>query len=387
MKKIVLGFFCALSISASGVYAESYGPTTKNDSLLIIAAKVKPSEDVSVEQAALGIYYYNQRAFSRDNINSLMRGKTLEIPSSKIMTSITKGEASEEVMEHNAKWTQKDKVARSQTKKVQEFEPEDPMLEARRISGEFDPGREVAVEEIIKEAQNLDSKPVPVPVADYVEEIKVSAQDTETVKPMNSTGEQQDSGIFAEWDKTLENIDGIEVTNVSVTELDDRLAKTEAKTDLTQNQVASIDERMTLLETKINSLNNVEKKLKSCAIGRFILWLQNYYDQASDYIGPVLFMIIMVLVILILLVLLIYMFIPKRKDKHLSYPHDVSDDDFAPIEHEEDATSKLNLAHAYMEMGDKDKAKELLNQVLLHGSDIEQLEAKDLLEKMRNDDL
>ena len=52
-----------------------------------------------------------------------------------------------------------------------------------------------------------------------------------------------------------------------------------------------------------------------------------------------------------------------------------SDDDFGVAE----VATKLDLARAYVEMGDKDGAKEILDEVLKEGSDQQQTEANQLL--------
>jgi pilus assembly protein FimV len=45
----------------------------------------------------------------------------------------------------------------------------------------------------------------------------------------------------------------------------------------------------------------------------------------------------------------------------------------------DDAATKLDLAKAYQDMGDKEGAKELLQEVLKEGSDAQKSEAKNLL--------
>jgi pilus assembly protein FimV len=45
----------------------------------------------------------------------------------------------------------------------------------------------------------------------------------------------------------------------------------------------------------------------------------------------------------------------------------------------EQVETKLDLARAYIEMGDGDGAREILNEVMTEGSDAQKLEAKDLI--------
>ena len=56
---------------------------------------------------------------------------------------------------------------------------------------------------------------------------------------------------------------------------------------------------------------------------------------------------------------------------------DFDDDDELNLD--EDASSKLDLARAYIEMGDNDGAKPLLQEVLVEGDDLQVSEANELL--------
>lgn len=49
----------------------------------------------------------------------------------------------------------------------------------------------------------------------------------------------------------------------------------------------------------------------------------------------------------------------------------------------QEVATKLDLAKAYEEMGDKDGARELLNEVVKEGDGAQQQQAKTLLEAMR----
>ena len=47
-----------------------------------------------------------------------------------------------------------------------------------------------------------------------------------------------------------------------------------------------------------------------------------------------------------------------------------------------DPETKLDLARAHIAMGDKDAARELLEEVILEGSDEQILEARDMMEEI-----
>ena len=58
------------------------------------------------------------------------------------------------------------------------------------------------------------------------------------------------------------------------------------------------------------------------------------------------------------------------------------DDDEVELDLEEEANNKLDLARAYIDMGDADSARSVLQQVLAEGSEAEIQEAGELLEKI-----
>ncbi|MDY6798713.1 MAG: FimV/HubP family polar landmark protein, partial [Pseudomonadota bacterium] len=58
------------------------------------------------------------------------------------------------------------------------------------------------------------------------------------------------------------------------------------------------------------------------------------------------------------------------------------DDDFDFLTGTDEAATKLDLARAYMEMGDVDGARDILEEVALEGNDVQKAEAQDLLKNL-----
>ena len=58
---------------------------------------------------------------------------------------------------------------------------------------------------------------------------------------------------------------------------------------------------------------------------------------------------------------------------------DLDDEDLGELNLDEDASSKLDLARAYIDMGDNDGARTLLNEVTNEGDEAQIKEANDLL--------
>lgn len=81
-----------------------YGPVTSTDTLWSIAIKVRPSRNVSIHQTLVAIYRANPDAFSNGNINNLLRGKVLDIPSESSIQSVPQRAALQDVVMQNRQW-------------------------------------------------------------------------------------------------------------------------------------------------------------------------------------------------------------------------------------------------------------------------------------------
>ncbi|MCS8319056.1 tetratricopeptide repeat protein, partial [Pseudomonas aeruginosa] len=59
-----------------------------------------------------------------------------------------------------------------------------------------------------------------------------------------------------------------------------------------------------------------------------------------------------------------------------------ADDDFDFLSGADEAATKLDLARAYIDMGDSEGARDILDEVLAEGNDSQQAEARELLERL-----
>lgn len=85
-----------------GVEAGESYTVKAGDTLSRVAARVKP-EGVSLEQALVGLYQANLRAFD-GNMNRLKRGKILRVPSAEELAKVDKPEAVKEIKAQAADW-------------------------------------------------------------------------------------------------------------------------------------------------------------------------------------------------------------------------------------------------------------------------------------------
>jgi FimV-like protein len=163
----------------------------------------------------------------------------------------------------------------------------------------------------------------------------------------------------------------------------DRLAVLEAQGIKMQAQLTQLNERIGLVEERL--IGNVGgQKTSEC----FYSKIHKDISQLQDRIGHKLFAIIVSSAIVIFFLFLVYMVFPRRRN-NLSVCHYHEDslskgDDFNPMEGQEGAIAKLNLARVYIEMGKESKAQGVLYDVLAHGNEVEQEEAKTLLAKIEH---
>ncbi len=92
------------------------GPTSEKDTLWSIATRLRPSEQVSVQQTLLAIYLLNPQAFDEQNIHSLIPGSTLRIPSLAQVKRVSTEEAINVMAAHKARLDNKGQPAKKASK-------------------------------------------------------------------------------------------------------------------------------------------------------------------------------------------------------------------------------------------------------------------------------
>ncbi len=82
-----------------------YVRTQRNDSLWKVAERVSPvGSGVSIEQMMMALYKANPNAFYQDNVNALMSGRRLQIPSVAEIQKVSKTQARREFKQQYAAW-------------------------------------------------------------------------------------------------------------------------------------------------------------------------------------------------------------------------------------------------------------------------------------------
>ncbi len=82
----------------------SYGPVQPNETLWVIASRMRPDESVSVNQMMLALVRDNPQAFYNGNVNQLKAGYVLRIEDPAAITALSVAQANAEVEHQRAEW-------------------------------------------------------------------------------------------------------------------------------------------------------------------------------------------------------------------------------------------------------------------------------------------
>ncbi|MGY3942942.1 FimV/HubP family polar landmark protein [Aeromonas tecta] len=82
----------------------SYGPVRPTDTLWSLASKHRPSNRVTVYQTMVAIYDKNPRSFADGNINHILVGSHIQLPSAAEASRITDAQARQRFNSDNASW-------------------------------------------------------------------------------------------------------------------------------------------------------------------------------------------------------------------------------------------------------------------------------------------
>ena len=85
------------------------------DTLMMIAQRTRESHATTVEQQALAIFELNPGAFSRQNVNGLLRGASLKMPDQERAEATEGSEADLTIRQHYVEWNQALVVKRGET--------------------------------------------------------------------------------------------------------------------------------------------------------------------------------------------------------------------------------------------------------------------------------
>jgi len=92
------------STPIEGGRADQYGPVRRGDTLWVVARKVRPASDLSIDQTMIALQRANPHAFINNNINNLKAGVVLSIPGRDEISSLGITAAHSETQRQYAEW-------------------------------------------------------------------------------------------------------------------------------------------------------------------------------------------------------------------------------------------------------------------------------------------
>lgn len=129
-----------LILTLAGTHAQSsgesrYGPVSANENLWNISIQLKPDDKLITTQVALSIFRRNPQAFRNNNLNGLLQGKILIIPSATEMHSVSQQTAEKMFIQHLQNWKNgKTQAENSQAAQRLKTPPATEIKEIEKIS-------------------------------------------------------------------------------------------------------------------------------------------------------------------------------------------------------------------------------------------------------------
>jgi pilus assembly protein FimV len=338
LKKIAFGVLFLSSLMFAGVaysgYAH-YGPTLENEHLYRIALRIKPDEKVSVQQVMIALLHKNPNAFNKANINGLRSGYRLNIPRYEEIKAMTMQAAANEVEQQNLAWNNKSidtghQVAVAAKETTEKTVP----VDANKVA---------FAQEFAPEAGNLRSSPPELAMTRF-------ATVPENTTPISLVGFMQDT-------KSHEQFANTQISNL------------EQQTKALELKVAELKQELRTVKFHTIQLSAIIKKAQSENYG--IILMDNLRKYGLSLLGC-----------LLLLAILIVLYRKLGKAKSDVPNNNGPEDEYHFLDGQDNLSTKLDLARAYVDMGDNHAAASTLADVLQRGNKDQRQSARDLMSKL-----
>lgn len=231
----------------------TFGPISPTDTLWRIASRLAKGNQVSVHQAMLSILKKNPHAFLKGNTNGLIKGKTLQLPTTAEMGFITDSEAQTLVKEYGKSWREGESAPKLPDFAVQSSAQNIPKLNKAKLNESplklvTTVMTDAPLEPITTQSQSTESLPAPTEelsttqTKDLVDDVSVS---------------EQGVAQHAEPDKpsTQANADQALITTAQT--------GTPVSVNAASNDMGILSNRLNLLEEALDTLNRVNQDLLS----------------------------------------------------------------------------------------------------------------------------
>ena len=301
------------------------------DTLWKIASRVRPDESVSIQQTMLALQRMNPRAFLHGNINLLQSGQILRIPDTSEILADTVISATDEVQTQNREYAS--------------------LIESGVVQ--------------------IDG------------ELRLLAADIDSGQGTRS-GDSRITVLENELAVVREDLDGVHRTNMELN----------ARLDTSAQQIETLHEIIRVKDAQLAAVEAELKEMKEKAAEAFPLSVLT--GSGPVWANPWVLTGIGVLIVGGLAITMIFLR-RRREEADLEQDFDTvgigetdqeaTDEEAAPdAAHNEDldgnVSNKLDLAQAYIEMGDTEEALTLLEQVIAQGDELDAQVARELVDKL-----
>ncbi|MCJ2375487.1 hypothetical protein LNL84_01405 [Vibrio sp. ZSDZ34] len=273
----------------SGDPARYYGPTAKSETLWSIASKVRPSNQVSIQQTIYALYQLNPNAFESNNIHLLIPNSQLRIPSLAQVVASDTVQATTILKAHKAR-LEKTQLKTTATKTASD----------KTVSSKLKTPSQTANEKPTS-ANKIAEKSAPSTASKQASSVND--------KQMQLAAAQQQAAKLAE--KLQQKLTVSESELLSLEERNHQLrlmlAEVQNEVESLKKEVSNEERIRAEVEKQLNEEKRRQEELQRLAPGQLDLMLANPWIVAALAIIPALFV-----------GLLIFMFKGKRKAVKIS---------------------------------------------------------------------
>lgn len=301
-----------------------YGPTLENEHLYRIALHILPNSHFTVQQVMVALLHKNPKAFNKGNINGLKSGYRLEMPSMDEIAKTSPRVAANDVDRQNKIWAGKAEIVAVKESAPQKTEEASFAQEFPHEATKLTNVPELAMTRF-ELAQAQENTSTPISWLNFMEETKNHEQ--ETNKQISTLAQQT---------KNLES------------------------------KISQLTEQLQAVTYHYIQLSALIKKQESGSYSAILI--KNFKEHGLTLGGSVL-----------LLGTLIWFYRRVGKGKVIKTEQG---SEYNFLEGQDSIPTKLDLARAYIDMGDSSSAHAALADVMLRGDETQKQTARDLLSKL-----
>lgn len=340
-----------------------YGPVKESDDLWQIAKRFRPSNSVTIEKTAVAIFKLNQRAFSHHNLNGLMSGYFLELPSLEQIKAVKEQSALDLIHQQNKEWLSlaHQKALSEQEAQIQVKEPEDFFDEANSSDKNITEA----------EAGLTSSTPVNTETDLADSNISSNSNDLSNDDENNEPESDQDNSIpyqdqTKQQEQTAEAETATQVLAIDNSELRYQLEELQSQNEKLAHIIQQQNE---VIEKSANQDENKQPGHSSSSFRGFLeeKILNNPVFENIEKHRQWLIIIALVLVVIILMIIKRRISAKRRIIKAENAPSSLSKEMLDEFSGDNVYDTQLDLATAYIALKRYDEAMPLLQAVIATG--------------------